>query len=260
MMPSLFVAHGSPMIAIENNPYAEFLDHLGKTLPKPRAVAIFSAHWESPIQKVSAVDQYSTIYDFGGFPSALYQVRYDAPGDPGLAGRIVRALQDRRIASQAEKTRGLDHGAWTILTRIFPSCDIPVVALSVNQNLAPQQQYAIGQSLSFLRAEDVLVIGSGVTIHNFHYVEFDREDAPPAAWAEEFNGWLMDRVKTWNLPDLFGYDEKAPHVRMAVPIRGREHFVPLFYAMGAADQGRRVEVLHSSYQFGNLSNTVYQFS
>lgn len=260
MMPSLFVAHGSPMIAIEDNPYARFLDHLGKTLPKPRAIVIFSAHWEDPIQRVSVVDHYSTIYDFGGFPSALYQVRYDAPGDPELAGKIIGALKARRIASQVDETRGLDHGAWTILSRIFPACDIPVVALSVNQNLAPQQQYAIGQSLEFLRAEDVLVMGSGVTIHNFQYVEFDREDAPPAPWAEEFNEWLTGRIKTWNLPDLFDYDQKAPNVRMAVPIRGREHFIPLFYAMGAADQGRKVEVLHSSYQFGSLSNTVYQFS
>lgn len=260
MMPALFVAHGSPMIAIEDNPYARFLNQLGQTLPKPRAIVIFSAHWEDPIQKVSAVDQYSTIYDFGGFPPALYQVRYDAPGDPELAGRILSALQDRKIASQVDATRGLDHGAWTILSRIFPTREIPVVALSVNQNLAPQQQYAIGQSLSFLRAEDVLVIGSGVTIHNFQYVEFDREDALPAPWAEEFNGWLTDRVKAWDLPALFDYDKQAPNVRMAVPIRGREHFIPLFYAMGAGDPGRSVEILHSSYQLGSLSNTVYQFS
>lgn len=260
MMPSLFIAHGSPMIAIEDNPYARFLDQLGSSLQRPRAIAIFSAHWEAPIQKVSESAQHSTLYDFGGFPPALYQVTYNAPGDPELARKIGQTLNAARIANQGDSERGLDHGAWTILSRLFPACDIPVVALSVNQQLAPQQQYDIGKTLSLLRAEDVLVIGSGVTIHNFQYVQFDREDAPPAPWAEEFNGWLIERVKGWNLDDLFLYDRLAPNVRMAIPIGGREHFVPLFYAMGAADNGRHVEVLHNSYQFGSLSNTVYRFS
>ncbi len=260
MVPALFIAHGSPMVAIEDSLYARFLDELGRSLPKPRAIAIFSAHWEAPIQQVSEPRQYSTIYDFGGFPPALYQVQYNALGDPELAQRIRQALEVQHIANQGDAQRGLDHGAWTILTRLFPACDIPVVALSINQALAPPQQYEIGKTLSFLRDEDVLVIGSGVTIHNFQYVEFGHKDAPPAPWAEEFSAWLTRRIREWNLHELFLYDTLAPHVRRAVPLRGREHFVPLFYAMGAADSGRRVDVLHHSYQFANLSNTVYQFS
>ena len=141
------------MIAIEDNPYAGFLDRLGSTLPRPRAIVCFSAHWEAPIQKFSQSARHSTLYDFGGFPPALYQVTYNAPGDPELARSIEHALEVANIASQGDSERGLDHGVWTILSRLFPACNIPVVALSVNQHLAPQQQYDIGKALSFLRAD-----------------------------------------------------------------------------------------------------------
>lgn len=258
MIPPLFIAHGSPMIAIEDSEYSSFLDRLGSELPTPKAIVLFSAHWESDVQMVSHVDTYSTIYDFGGFPEALYRVKYPAPGKPALATKITSLLAQEGIASRLDKERGLDHGAWAILHRMFPKADIPVVAMSVNAHLAPVEQYRIGQALSGLRDEGVMVIGSGVTVHNFQLLHY-RHDPEVKKMILEFETWLENHIQSWDLPALFNYEKLAPHARIAVPAHGQEHFVPLFYAMGAADSVRRAETLHRSLLMDVMVNTVYKF-
>ncbi|NMP21963.1 DODA-type extradiol aromatic ring-opening family dioxygenase [Sulfobacillus harzensis] len=259
MRPSLFIAHGSPMIAIEESPYGEFLDQLGRRLEHPRAVVIFSAHWESPVQQVSAVSQYTTIYDFGGFPDELYRVVYPAPGDPALAEEIQNLLAQANIAAERDRSRGLDHGAWTLLKRLFPEASVPVVAMSVNARLSPREQFAIGQALAPLRDHDILIIGSGVTVHNFQILGMGHSRELQAA-VKAFQRWLDDKLSQWDLEALFDYEHQAPHARLAVPQNGQEHFAPLFYAMGAAGTPDSIEILHESWMWNVMANTVFQFA
>ncbi|MHB1955253.1 MAG: DODA-type extradiol aromatic ring-opening family dioxygenase [Sulfobacillus sp.] len=259
MVPSLFIGHGSPMIAIEQSEYGDFLDRLGDKIEKPKAIVIFSPHWESRIQMVSDVDGYSTIYDFGGFPDELYRVKYPAKGNHEVSQKIQRLLAANGISYQVEKQRGLDHGSWNILYRIYPKADIPVIAMSVNQNLTPLQQFHIGKALSSLRMEGVLIIGSGVTVHNFGLFSV-RDNPDVQSAARTFEHWIEEQLKAWDTKALFDYEDKAPYASLAVPPNGREHFVPLFHAMGAASDHPEVNMLHRSWMMNIAPNTVYQFS
>lgn len=258
MIPSLFVAHGSPMVAIENNEYARFLEKLGREFPRPRAIALFSAHWEDGVQMVSEIENYEMIYDFDGFPDALYQVKYPARGDETLSRQIQQLLAEAGVEYRVERTRGLDHGSWTILNRIYPRADIPLIAMSVNPDLTPKEQYRIGQALAPLREQDVLIIGSGVTVHNFGLLGV-RDRAAVKALALGFEDWLETHMKKWDLESLFRYEELAPGGTIAVPPQAKEHFVPIFYAMGAADGDRRAATLHRSLMMDAFTNSVYRF-
>lgn len=259
MTPVLFVAHGAPLLVLEDHAYTRFLDRLGNDLGRPRAILIFSAHWESPVQLVSRVDTYSTIYDFYGFPDELYRIVYPAKGAPELADDIMQRLGDAGIAIRPEEERGLDHGAWVVLKRLYPNADVPVVAMSVNPHLPPAEQYRIGKALSDLRKRDVLIIASGGTVHNLAAVDMQNHSDVPEAWALEFENWLEDAVTAWDVDRLFRFRTLAPHAERAVPFHGQEHFIPLFYAMGAADDERKAELLHRSFRYGTLSQSVWRF-
>jgi 4,5-DOPA dioxygenase extradiol len=258
MMPSFFIAHGAPVLAIQDNAYTRAVAELGARY-KPKAAVLFSAHWESRTQQVSGVERYRTIHDFGGFPDELYQIQYPAAGDAGLTGSVSRLLTEAGVSFQVDRQRGLDHGAWVVLRMLYPQADVPVVAMSVNPHLAPHEQYRIGQALSSLRASDVMVIGSGGTVHNFGTINFGAPAGVGDDWAVRFDDWLLDRMTQWDLKSLFAYEALAPEPHLAVPPHGREHFIPLFYAMGAADDQRVVKQLHRSYDYGNLSHAVWQF-
>lgn len=259
MLPSLFIAHGSPMVAIEDSEYGQFLDHLAARWPRPRAVVVFSAHWESPVQAVSRVPEYSTIYDFGGFPDELYQIQYPAHGDAALSDRIEALLSEAGIPVRPEEQRGLDHGAWSLLNRLYPDADVPVVEMSVNARLTPQEQFLIGGSLASLRMDDVLIIGSGVTVHNFQLLHAHANPEVQAA-VRQFEQWLSEKLHAWDLDALFDYVRQAPHAQLAVPPGASEHFAPLFYAMGAAKNPESVAVLHRSWMWDVMANSVYQFA
>ena len=204
MLPSFFIAHGAPLLAIENNEYTQFLNQLGQTLPRPKAIILFSAHWESTMQKVSDVDTYDTIYDFGGFDPELYRIKYPAQGDQQISKEIKDLFTENGVTFEVETKRGLDHGAWVVLRLLYPNADIPVISMSVNQNLKPEEQYKIGKSLSALRANDILIIGSGGTVHNLRAVKW--ADNEVDQWALEFDDWLAHHLKNWDLDSLFKYD------------------------------------------------------
>lgn len=256
-MPSLFIAHGAPLLAIENNEYTQYLNKLGKNMPRPKAIVLFSAHWESQAQKVSNVDTYNTIYDFGGFPPELYQIQYPAQGDQQISNEIQNLFKENGIPFEIETERGLDHGAWVVLRLLYPNADIPVIAMSVNPKLLPEEQYKIGKALSALREKDVLVIGSGGTVHNLRAVKWSDNEIDQ--WAQEFDDWLAVHLDNWDLESLFKYESVAPNAEYAVPPYGNEHFIPIFYAMGAADDVKKASLLHRSYRYGNLSHSVWQF-
>lgn len=255
MMPSLFIAHGAPSLALEENVYTEFLQKLGQELPKPKAIVLFSAHWESTTQLVSSVANYETIYDFGGFQPELYQIKYPAQGQAETTAEVERLFTEAGISVQTDDVRGLDHGAWVVLRLLYPDADIPVVALSVNRYLTGEQQYQVGQALASLREQDILVIGSGGTVHNLRRLNWESDGVDP--WASEFDNWLHDKLVSWDTESLFSYDKLAPSAQAAVPTS--EHFVPLLLAMGAGDQNKRASLLFKTYQYGNLSLSCWKF-
>ncbi len=256
MIPSYFIAHGSPMIVTEENQYTDFLKELAEEIPSPKAILVFSAHYEAQKQKIGAVaDQYDMIYDFYGFAEDMYYLQYPAKGNRELAVRIKDLLNKNGIESYLDKERGLDHGTWTILKLMYPEANIPVIPLSLNPFMTPQEQYNLGKAISILKDEDILIIGSGGIVHNLSQLNPDAEQAE--AWAVEFDDWVYDKVTQWNLEELFKYEQLAPNSKRAVP--RPEHFVTLFLAMGAGDEKRKAILLKKVFEFGNLALNCYKF-
>lgn len=257
MVSPLFLAHGSPMMAIEETEVSRFLEDLGKQV-RPKAIIIFSAHWESKVLTLSSPEgAFDTIYDFGGFPPELYAMKYPAKGDPKLAARIMELFREKGIQVQ-QSNRGLDHGSWVPLSRMYPAADIPVVQLSVDPFLPPEEQFKIGEALRGLSDDDILVIGSGVTVHNLRKIRWDQpRDRKPEHWALSFDRWLVEKLEEKDWASLFNYMELAPYAREAVP--REEHFVPLFIAVGSANPEHAPKVIHQSYEFGVLSYLSLQF-
>lgn len=255
MLPAFFLAHGTPSLAIEQHAYTEFLHKLANSIPRPKAIVIFSAHWKSPVQKISSSIHPETIYDFSGVSEKLYSIKYPARGDLTLSLHIRQLLEAAGISCELDDERGLDHGAWAPLSIMYPDAQIPVVALSVNQKLTAEEQYRTGAALGSLREEDVLILGSGGTVHNLR--RLDRNNPVPQLWAVEFDEWLAEQLETWNLEALVRYDERAPYVAEAVPTP--EHFAPLLLAFGAADGARHAKLLHHSFQMGTLSLCCWMF-
>jgi 4,5-DOPA dioxygenase extradiol len=257
MVPALFLAHGSPMTAIEDTVYTRFLNDLGRQY-QPDAIVIFTAHWETDVLTISSIDdEYETIYDFGGFPPELYAVKYPAKGSKQVAAKLAKLFDKQGIVVRLDTQRGLDHGSWTLLAQMYPKADIPVVQISVNPFLTAQEQYAIGLSLRGLGSDNIMVIGSGVTVHNLRAVKFGQRDAAPEQWAVDFDDWLVDKIQSKDLASLFNYEAAAPNARLAVP--RDEHFVPLLIALGSGDPLNQAEVIHRSYDYGALSNLCFQF-
>lgn len=256
MFPSFFMAHGAPTLVLENHPYTRFLRILGAQMPKPEGIVLFSAHWESPVQLISGASQPDTLHDFFGFPQELYEVAYPAAGDIVLSLRVQQLLASEGITCSIDDARGLDHGAWSVLSLMFPQANTPVISLSVNPRLVPEEQYRIGRALMRLREQGILIIGSGGTVHNPSVLSWDSNDAEE--WAIEFDHWVAEQIHIWNLDALFDYENRAPFASKAVPTK--EHFAPLFISMGAADKKRRSTLLHQQYQLGTLSLSCWMFS
>ncbi|MDF2921968.1 MAG: dioxygenase [Paenibacillaceae bacterium] len=257
MISPVFIAHGSPMMALEDTAASRFLEELGGKL-RPKAVVVFTAHWEDRELKLSSPDgPFETIYDFGGFSPELYAKKYPAPGWPELRSQLAQRFREAGIAVK-ETDRGLDHGSWVPLSRMYPEAHIPVVQISVNPNLSPEEHFRIGSVLRGLPEEDILVMGSGVTVHNLRRIEWGKpRDRAVEPWAAAFDDWLIEKLERHDLNALFSYEQQAPHAREAVPTP--EHFVPLFIAAGSASPGSKPAVIHRSYEFGVLSYLSLQF-
>jgi 4,5-DOPA dioxygenase extradiol len=255
MVPSLFISHGSPYLAVQNNEYSRFLNELGKSL-KPKAIVIFSAHWESEILSLTYTDEIlETVYDYYGFPDEMYQIKYPAKGSVKIAEMLEDRFTNAGIKTIREERRGLDHGSWVALRHMFPKADIPVIQLSVHPFLPPKEQYNIGKALQGIGNEDILVIGSGTTVHNFKW--FFPDATEPVKEAVEFDNWLIEKIQKKDLNSLDHYLQLAPHAHLAVP--RPEHFVPLFMAMGSGDENKKPMVINQTYEFGAMSNLCMKF-
>ncbi|GAB3550145.1 class III extradiol ring-cleavage dioxygenase [Noviherbaspirillum agri] len=263
-MPTLFISHGSPMLAIEDTPARVFLQGLGKTLPRPRAIVVFSAHWESiGAPSVSLASQPETIHDFGGFPDALYAIRYPAPGAPDVAMQSASLLEQAGYEVRRSDTRGLDHGAWVPLRLMYPTADIPVTQVSLIRNATPADHEKLGRALASLRDDGVLIIGSGSLSHNLSEFRGHHVDAEVPSWVSEFSEWMNAALCEGRHADVLDYRSKAPHAARNHPTE--EHLLPLFVAMGAgaldaATEGGKAQRIHSSVEYGVLAMDVYAFS
>lgn len=258
-LPTLFISHGSPMLAIQDSPARQFLQQLGASLPRPRAVLIASAHWETPgIPAVSLAAHPATIHDFGGFPRPLFEIDYPAPGAPAIAERAAELIGQAGFNVSRSADRGLDHGAWVPLRLMYPDADVPVFQLSVLRGATPAEHEKLGKALSVLRDEGVLVIGSGSLTHNLYEFRGQGIDAPVAAWVSDFGAWMNTMLHDQQHEALLDYRRQAPFAERNHPTE--EHLLPLFVAMGAAGEGAKAERIHASYEYGVLAMDVYAFS
>ena len=258
-MPSLFVSHGATTLALADSATGRLLDALGASLPQPRAIVIASAHFEASPTRISSAAEPATIHDFGGFPAPLYQLHYPAPGDPALAGRIVARLHAAGLPAAEDPQRGLDHGMWVPLLRMYPRAAVPVVGVSVDSGPGgATANHAIGRALEGLRDEGVLVIGSGGLTHNLGDLAWHAgDDAPPAAYAAAFAEWAHGRLVEGQVEAMLDWEHDAPQARRNHP--SSEHLMPLYTALGAGGAAPRATRLHHAFEFRTLCLDAWRF-
>jgi len=249
MLPSLFISHGSPMLALQPGASGPALAALARALPRPKAIVVVSAHWESRELLVMGNPQPPTWHDFHGFPPALYAVQYPAPGEPALARRLSELL-----GARLDEQRPFDHGAWVPLSLMYPEADIPVVQVSLPSQAGPVLQLKVGRALSALREEGILLVGSGSITHNLG--ELDWHAGPDAVepWALAFRDWVVERLNAGDEAALVDYRRQAPFAVRNHP--SDEHLLPLFFAMGA---GGRFGIVHQGFTLGALGMDIYRF-
>ena len=256
-LPSLYISHGSPMTALQPGLTGERLAELAAVLPRPQAIVIASAHWLSHQPQVGGATVLETIHDFGGFPAALYQLHYPAPGAPALAQRVLQLLDQAGLASTLDPDRGLDHGAWVPLRLLYQAADIPVVPVSIQPELGPADQYALGQALAPLRDEGVLVIGSGSITHNLHDLRVGYSDERQAPYVKPFIEWIEQKLSAGDIDALLDYRRQAPFAERAHPTD--EHLLPLFVALGAAGANAHAQRIDAGVDMGLLAMDIYRF-
>lgn len=258
-LPALFVSHGSPMLAITDSPAQRYLMQLGKALPRPKAVVIISAHWESSgVPAVSLATAPETIHDFGGFSAALYRIQYRAPGAPELAEQAAMLLQEAGFPVQRSRDRGLDHGAWIPMYLMYPDADIPTFQISLLRGAGAAEHERMGRALATLREQGVLIIGSGLLTHNLYEFGGKSIDAPVPTWVSDFSTWMMAHLHGTQTEALLDYRQQAPFAVRNHPTD--EHLMPLFVAMGVAGENWQAERIHASVEYGVLAMDVYAFS
>jgi 4,5-DOPA dioxygenase extradiol len=256
MLPSVFISHGSPMHALEPGAAGEAWKALAQRLPRPRAILIASAHWETNLPMLTGSEKPETVHDFTNFPEPLYRLRYPAPGAPEVAKRAQALLKEAGFTAGIDGCRGLDHGAWSPLLYMYPEADIPVVQISVQPALGPRHHVAVGNSLRSLSQEGVLIIGSGHMTHNLR--DWSRGQGQPAPYAREFQQWVKQKLEERDVEALVDYRSRSPHGARAHPTD--EHFLPLFFALGAASEKAKAERVYDAIDSGVLAMDAYVFS
>jgi len=255
-LPSVFISHGSPMHALDPGAAGEAWRSLGRRLPKPRAVVIASAHWETNLPMLTGAAKPQTIHDFSGFPEPLYRLRYTAPGAPAVAQRALQLLKEQGLTAAIDGCRGLDHGAWAPLLYMYPDADVPVVQISLQPGLGTRHHLRLGRALRQLEEDNVLVIGSGHMTHNLR--DWSRGHGQTQPYAQEFSDWVRQRIEEHDQEALADYRSRAPHAARAHPTD--EHFLPLFFALGAARDNYKPERIFSAIDSGVLSMDAYVFN
>ncbi len=253
-MPAVFVGHGSPFTAFEDNPYVRAWGDLGRRLPRPKAILVISGHWYIQGTATTAMERPPTIHDFYGFPEAFYRFHYDAPGSPALAARAAELIAPIEVA-QTQRW-GLDHGAWTVLMHMYPEADIPVVQLSLDGLKSPREHYELGRRLMPLRDEGVMVMGTGNIVHNLRI--YDRTGtAPPNPVAEGFRKTVQDQLRRHDHQGLIDYQAIGPAARLAAPTP--DHFLPLLYVAALQREDEAPDFLTEVTEGGGVDMTTVVF-
>lgn len=255
-MPVLFLGHGNPMNAIEENEYVQGFRTMAKTLPKVKAIICVSAHWYTRGTMVTAMPMPKTIYDFGGFPDALYQVKYPAPGDPELAKKTKDLIKKTTVG--LDQDWGLDHGAWTVLKHIFPKADVPVIQLSIDYTKPAQYHFELAKELMSLRDKGILIVGSGNIVHNLYQVDFNRmNDNYGYDWAIEAREKVNSLLIKNDLQSIVHYEKLGKALQLAAPTP--DHFLPLIYTLGLKTDKDKTEFYNDKLLAGSLSMTSVKF-
>ncbi|WP_020677740.1 DODA-type extradiol aromatic ring-opening family dioxygenase [Geopsychrobacter electrodiphilus] len=253
-LPAIFLSHGAPDLVLSQEPARQALIDLGKSLPRPKGILIISAHWQAAQFTLGEALQFSTIYDFGGFPAELYRLTYPAQGAAWLISLCREVLQEGNIDFNGDPQRGLDHGAWIPLMLAWPEAEIPVLSLSLKRGASLTEHLALGRALAPLRKAGVLIVASGAITHNLG--KLLPSGSPPEPWVLEFSSWVEEKLLQGASADLLGYREHAPHARLAHPTP--EHFEPLLVAYGAGNE-QPGTLLHRSFSYGNLAMETFAF-
>ncbi|KAA8999273.1 4,5-DOPA dioxygenase extradiol [Affinibrenneria salicis] len=248
-MPALFLGHGSPMNVLEDNQYTQAWRQLGDTLPRPRAILAVSAHWYTRGTAVTAMDKPRTIHDFGGFPQALFDTQYPAPGSPELAARVQALLAPVPVIADRSEW-GLDHGSWGVLIKMYPQADIPVVQLSVDGTQPAEYHYRLGQKLAALRDEGVMIVASGNVVHNLRMVKWDG-GGEPYPWAVSFNQFVRDNLSYRG--DAHPLVDFMRHEGAALSNPTPDHYLPLLYVLGSWNGTEAIGVPVEGIEMGSLS-------
>lgn len=249
-MPVIFVGHGSPMNAIENNEFSNKWKEIGESIPRPKAILVISAHYYTKGTKIVYSDNPKMIYDMYGFPQKLYEKKYPAPGSLFYADKIIENVS---VKIEKDNNWGIDHGAWSVLVHMFPEANIPVLELSIDHNMTLNQHLELGKELRFLKEEDVLILCSGNIVHNLQILEWNKDGG--FSWAEEFDSYIKENINNHNIQNVIEY-ENIKNYNDKV-FYTKEHFIPIIYALGAADENYSVEVFNEKCIYGALSMTGY---
>lgn len=251
--PVLFIGHGSPMNGIEDNEFSRTWSKYGKEIPKPKAVLVISAHWLTKGTHITAMEHPKTIHDFGGFPQALFDVQYPAPGNPSLAEATSKLVTSTTVG--LDHDWGLDHGTWSVVKHMYPDADIPVLQLSIDYNQPPQYHYDLAKQLKALRNKGVLIIGSGNMVHNLRMISWDKMQEANYGfdWAIEMNTIFKEKISKSDFQSLINYEKLGSAAKLAIPTP--DHYYPLLYAMALQDDKDEISFFNDKMVGGSLNMT-----
>src|SRR5258705_796230 len=252
-MPVLFLGHGSPMNAIEENEFVAGFRKVGREIPKPQAILVVSAHWETNGTFVTAMEKPRTIHDFGGFPRALYEVQYPAAGSPELAQETKKLIKKAEVG--LDQSWGLDHGAWSVVKHLYPNADVPVIQMSLDYKQTPQYHFELAKELASLRKKGVLIIGSGNMVHNLRMVAWDKlnTDAYGYDWAIEASEKMKKHILNGDYQPLINYSAQGRAFDLAIP--SPDHYLPLLYALALKDESEKISLFNDKPVAGSLTMT-----
>lgn len=257
LQPVFFIGHGSPMNGIENNVFSEQWKKIGKQIDLPSAVLVISAHWLTKGTHVTAMKEPKTIHDFGGFPQALFDVQYPAPGSPFLAGETAKLITSTDVG--LDHDWGLDHGTWTVVRHMFPDANVPVLQLSIDYNQPASYHYHLAKQLFDLRKRGVLILGSGNMIHNLRMLDWRSIDSPGFGfdWAIELNDIFKKKILSKDHTSLINYEGLSKNAKLAIPTP--DHYYPMIYNLALQSEKDNVEFFNDDYVGGSLSMTSFRF-
>lgn len=256
IMPTIFIGHGSPMNGIENNEFSMNWHELGQSIPHPKAIIVISAHWLTKGTYITAMNQPATIHDFYGFPQALFDVNYPAPGDVNLAKQVTETIHDYFI--ELDHDWGLDHGTWTVTKHMFPKADIPTLQLSIDFGKPLDYHYQLATQLKELRKKGVLILGSGNMVHNLRMIAWDKmNDNFGYDWALEINEILKNKIVDHNFKDLINYENLNPSIKLAIP--SLDHYIPMIYNIGLKSDKDDLLFFNDSCVAGSLTMTSFMY-